>query len=73
LHVPVGVTSLEDLSAGEFIVVVAVAAGLSMAVFWHADRRGSRHATLWGVLTFLAAGLVVPVYVLSVLLGGRRR
>jgi hypothetical protein len=71
--VTVALTSLEDLTPGEFVLVVAIAAALSMAVFWHANRRGSKHATLWGVAVFLFAGLAIPVYVLSVVLGGRRR
>ena len=33
-----------------------------MWIYWHASRHGSRHATAWGVLTFLAAGITVPVY-----------
>jgi hypothetical protein len=33
-----------------------------MAVFAHATRHGSRHATAWGVATFLALGITVPVY-----------
>jgi hypothetical protein len=68
-----GLTSLQDLSPGEFVLVVGIAAALSMLIFWHASRRGSRHPTLWGVAVFLFAGIAVPVYVLTVLLSGRRR
>jgi hypothetical protein len=70
---PAALTSFSDLSPGEFVLVVAIAAGLSMGVFWHASKRGSRHATAWGIAVFLFAGLAIPLYVLSVLLGGRRR
>jgi hypothetical protein len=35
---------------------------MSTGVFIHAERHGSRHATAWGVATFLAAGVTVPVY-----------
>jgi hypothetical protein len=49
-------------SFGEFVVAVAIAAGLAMLVFRHADRRGNRHATAWGVFTFLAAGIAIPFY-----------
>jgi hypothetical protein len=66
-------TTLSDLSPGEFVLVVGIAAGLSMAVFWHASKRGSRHPTAWGVATFLFAGIAVPAYVISVLLANRRR
>jgi len=71
--VPLAITTLEDLSPGEFVLVVGIAAGLSMLVFWHASRRGRRHATLWGIAVFLFAGIAVPVYLLTVLLEGRRR
>ncbi len=55
----------------EFLIAVAIAAGISMATFAHADRHGSTHATAWGVGAFLAAGIVVPIYVVRVWL--RRR
>ena len=67
------VTSLQDLSPAEFVLVVAIAAGLSMLVFWHASKRGSRHATLWGIAVFLFAGIAIPVYLLHLLLTSRRR
>ena len=53
---------MRELSPGEFFVVVAIAAGLSMLVFSHAQRHGSRHPTAWGVGAFLFAGIVVPLY-----------
>jgi hypothetical protein len=45
-----------------FVIAVAIAAAASMGVFAHASRHGSRHATAWGVGTFLLLGVVVPVY-----------
>jgi len=45
-----------------FLFGVALAAGLSLFVFSHAQRHGSRHATAWGVGAFLFAGFVVPIY-----------
>ena len=65
--------SLTDLSPGEFLAVVAIASIASLLVFRHADKRGNRHATAWGIGTFLAAGIVVPLYFLRVWLDGRRR
>jgi hypothetical protein len=50
------------LSFGEFLVVTAIAAGASMAVFAHAERHGNKHATAWGIATFLALGIAVPLY-----------
>jgi len=49
-------------SFGAFVIAVAIAAVLAMLVFRHADRRGNRHATAWGVFTFLAAGIAIPIY-----------
>jgi hypothetical protein len=56
----------------EFVLAIAIAAGISMATFAHADRNGSNHATAWGVGAFLMAGVVVPVYVVRVWLRKRR-
>ena len=61
-----------DLSPGKFVLVVLLAAALSMWIYWHASRHGSRHATAWGVLTFLAAGITVPVYFIHYFLTTRR-
>ena len=57
----------------EFLIAVMIAAGISLATFAHADRNGNAHATAWGVGAFLAAGIVVPVYVVRVWLRKRRR
>ena len=57
----------------EFLIAVTLAAGISMATFAHADRHGSTHATAWGIAAFLAAGVVVPVYVIRVLVRKRRQ
>jgi hypothetical protein len=50
------------LTFGEFLIVTALAAAASMAVFAHADRHGNKHATAWGIATFLALGIAVPLY-----------
>jgi Zn-dependent protease len=55
-------TSFAELSPIQFAIVLTLAALLAMAVFAHASRHGSRHATAWGLATFLFAGIVVPVY-----------
>jgi hypothetical protein len=55
----------------EFLIAIAIAAGISMATFAHADRNGNQHATAWGIGAFLAAGVVVPIYVLRVWLRKR--
>jgi hypothetical protein len=53
---------LYELSFGQFLLVVAFAAAGSMLVFGHADRHGNKHATAWGVATFLALGIALPLY-----------
>jgi hypothetical protein len=61
------------LSFGEFVIVTALAAAASLAVFAHADRHGNKHATAWGIGTFLAAGIVVPLYFIRYWLRARRQ
>jgi uncharacterized membrane protein YdjX (TVP38/TMEM64 family) len=54
--------SFTELSPIQFAFALTLAALLAMAVFAHASKHGSRHATAWGVATFLLAGIVVPFY-----------
>jgi hypothetical protein len=54
--------SFANLNPLEFGVAIVLASLLAMAVFAHASRHGSRHATAWGIATFLFAGIVVPFY-----------
>lgn len=61
------------LSLGEFLIVTALAAGASMAVFAHADKHGNKHATAWGIATFLALGVAVPLYFIRYWLRNRAR
>jgi hypothetical protein len=61
------------LSLGEFLIVTALAAGASMAVFAHADKHGNKHATAWGIATFLALGIAVPLYFIRYWLRSRAR
>ena len=49
-----------------FFLAWALAAGAAIGVFLHADKRGNKHATAWGVGVFLFLGLGLPLYVLSV-------
>jgi hypothetical protein len=44
-----------------------------MAVFAHADRNGNKHATAWGIATFLALGIAVPLYFIRYWLRTRGR
>ena len=62
-----------ELSFGQFIVVLVISAAVSMVVFAHADKHGNRHATAWGIATFLALGIAVPLYFIRYWLRTRRR
>jgi hypothetical protein len=61
-----------NMSPLEFLVAIAVAAGISLLTFRHADRHGSTHATAWGIGAFLLAGVIVPVYAIQFWLRKRR-
>jgi len=54
--------SLTQTSVLDFLIAVVIAAGLAMLIFRHADKHGSRHATAWGLFTFLAALIAIPLY-----------
>jgi hypothetical protein len=60
----VSLAALKALGFGQFVVGVLIAAALSLWIYWHASRHGSRHATAWGLATFLFALVVVPAYFL---------
>jgi hypothetical protein len=62
-----------SLDPAEFVLVWALAGAASIAVFLHAEKHGSRHATAWGIGTFLFLGLVAPIYVIRHRLRRRRR
>jgi hypothetical protein len=64
---------LYELSFGQFVIVLVISAAASMAVFAHAEKRGNKHATAWGVATFLALGIAVPLYLIRHWLRTRRR
>jgi hypothetical protein len=64
---------LAELSFGQFLVAVALSAAASLAVFAHADRRGNRHATAWGIATFLVLAVAVPLYFIRYWVRTRRR
>ena len=61
-----------DMSPLEFFLAIAIAAGISLLTFRHADRHGSTHATAWGIGAFLLAGVVVPAYAIRFWLRKRR-
>jgi len=64
--------ALGNVSPGAFILTLILSALISMAVFWHASKNGNKHATAWGIATFLFAGIILPVYVIYFLVTRRR-
>ena len=64
--------AFSSVDFGQFAIAVAIAAGLSMLVYSHASKHGSKRATAWGVATFLAVGIVLPVYFIHYYLTRRR-
>jgi hypothetical protein len=47
-----------------FLIAWALDTTAAILIFLHANKRGSRHATAWGISVFLALGLALPIYVL---------
>ena len=64
--------AVSNVGFGQFFVVVLLAAGLSMFVYWHASKHGSRRATAWGIATFLFVGLFLPLYFIHYYVTRRR-
>ena len=52
------------LTTPTFLVVWAIDTTVAVLIFLHANKRGSRHATAWGVSVFFALGLALPIYFL---------
>ena len=55
---------MTNLTTTNIIIAWGIATGAAVFVFLHADKRGSKHATAWGIGVFLALALVLPVYVI---------
>jgi hypothetical protein len=69
---PMFAASIHDVSFAEFFLGVLLAAALSMWVYWHASRHGSRHATAWGIAAFFF-WVTVPLYFVHYYSSRRRR
>jgi 4-amino-4-deoxy-L-arabinose transferase-like glycosyltransferase len=63
---------MTQLTGTQLVILLVIWTGAAMAVFRHAERRHDRHATAWGVGTFLALGVAVPLYLLHVARERRR-
>jgi hypothetical protein len=66
------VIDLAELSGAQLALLIGLWTASSLLVFSHAERHGSKRATVWGVATFLASGLVLPFYFLRFWLRRRR-
>jgi heme/copper-type cytochrome/quinol oxidase subunit 2 len=64
---------MSQITGPELVVLLVIWTGAAMAVFRHAERRNDRHATAWGVWTFLALGVTVPLYLVHVSRERRRK
>jgi hypothetical protein len=50
------------LTTQTFLIAWAIDTTAALLIFLHANKRGSRHATAWGVSVFFALGLALPIY-----------
>ncbi len=50
---------IANVTFGQVFVAVLLAGALSLWVYWHASRHGSRHATAWGISAFVIVGFFV--------------
>ena len=51
------------LTTQTFVTAWALDTTAAILIFLHANKRGSRHATAWGISVFFALALAVPIYV----------
>jgi hypothetical protein len=51
------------LTTPVFLIAWAIDTTAAILIFLHANKRGSRHATAWGISVFLALGVALPIYV----------
>jgi len=51
------------LTTPAFLIAWALDTTAAILIFLHANKRGSRHATAWGISVFFALGLALPIYV----------
>jgi hypothetical protein len=58
--------TVADLSTANILFAWALATVVAIGVFTHASKRGNKHATAWGIGTFLFLAVVLPAYVIYV-------
>ena len=54
------------ITTAQFLAAYAIGAAIGTAVFFHAERHGSRRASVWASAVFLCLGVALPVYVIHV-------
>jgi len=52
-----------ELTTSTFLIAWTLDTTAAILIFMHANKRGSRHATAWGISTFFALAVAVPIYV----------
>jgi hypothetical protein len=52
-----------QLTTPTFLIAWTLDTTAAIIIFLHATKRGSRHATAWGIGTFFALAFAVPIYV----------
>jgi hypothetical protein len=50
------------LTTPMFLIAWALDTTAAILIFRHANKRGSSHATAWGISVFFALGLALPIY-----------
>lgn len=61
------------ITVTDFVTAWAIATVVAIAVFLHANRHGSKHATAWGIGVFLFMIVALPAYLLHTWGRGRSR
>ena len=51
------------LTTPAVLIAWALDTTVAILIFLHANKRGSRHATAWGISVFFALGFALPIYV----------
>jgi len=64
---------MAEVTPAQFVAAWAIAAAVAIAVFLHAGKHGSRHATAWGIGVFLVMIVVLPAYLVHTRVGQRTR
>lgn len=64
---------MQTFTTAQFLTAWAIDTVAAVAVFLHATKHGSRHATAWGIGVFLALIVFLPAYLLHTRIRGRSR